>query len=62
MAVTRLKRKGRRNKLVSKQRLSTIKNLTSKPVITNVDIEEIKAEFKASAEADRVRRKPLRLK
>jgi hypothetical protein len=53
MAVTRLERKGRRNKLVAKQRKSTIKGLTAKPVIKNIDIEEIKAEFAANAESQK---------
>lgn len=45
MAVTRLKRKGQRNKGNASQRLSTIKLLTATPVIKNVDVEAIKAEF-----------------
>lgn len=45
MAVTRLKRKGRRNKLTSTKRLSSIKLLTATPVIKNVDVEELKAGF-----------------
>lgn len=45
MASTRLVRKALRNRTVSKKRVSKIKRLTSKPVIKNVDIEQIKAEF-----------------
>ena len=45
MASTRLVRKALRNRTVSKRRVSTIKRLTSKPVIKNVDIEQIKEEF-----------------
>ena len=45
MASTRLVRKALRNRTVSKKRVSTIKRLTSKPVIKNVDIEQIKEEF-----------------
>ena len=49
MAITRLKRKGRRNKQTAAIRRSSIKQLTSKPVIKNVDVEEIKEGFKASS-------------
>ncbi|MDE0471288.1 MAG: hypothetical protein OXH57_05055 [Ekhidna sp.] len=45
MTVTRLERKGRRNKNVAKSRVLTIKKLNATPTIKNVDIEEIKAEF-----------------
>lgn len=45
MGVTRLKRKGRRNKHVSAQRVNKIKQLTAKPVLKNVDKEELKATF-----------------
>lgn len=45
MAVTRLKRKGLRNKANSAKRTGAIKRLTSTPVIKNVDIEAIKEEF-----------------
>ena len=45
MASTRLVRKALRNRTVSKRRVSAIKRLTSKPVIKNVDIEQIKEEF-----------------
>ena len=45
MASTRLVRKALRNRSVSKKRVSAIKRLTSKPVIKNVDIEQIKEEF-----------------
>lgn len=51
MAITRLKRKGRKNKKTAAVRRSSIKQLTSKPVIKNVDIEEIKKGFKTSTEA-----------
>lgn len=47
MGVTRLKRKGRRNKHVSAQRVNQIKQLTAKPVLKNVDKEELKASFQA---------------
>jgi hypothetical protein len=42
MGVTRLKRKDRMNKTVSKLRTSAIKRLTNVPVIKKVDIEELK--------------------
>lgn len=45
MAVTRLKRKGLRNKLVAQQRQERIKILTTQPPIKNIDVEAIKAEF-----------------
>jgi len=49
MAVTRLKRKGRRNKVVAKGKVSAIQRLSSSPVIRNVDVEAIKEEFKKNA-------------
>ena len=45
MAVTRLKRKGKRNKLTAFKRQERIKQLTKKPVIKNMDIEKLKASF-----------------
>jgi hypothetical protein len=45
MAVTRLKRKGKRNKIRSKVRQTDIQRLNAKPVIKGVDIEKIKEEF-----------------
>jgi hypothetical protein len=48
MAVTRLKRKGQRNRTTSKQRISSIKQLTATPVIKNIDVEAIKEGFKDS--------------
>lgn len=47
MAVTRLKRKGRKDKSKSKVRLLSIKNQNFKPVLKSVDVEKIKEEFKA---------------
>ena len=47
MAVTRLERKGLKNKNVAKKRITDIQRLTLTPVIKNVDIEAIKAEFEA---------------
>ncbi len=45
MAVTRLKRKGLRNKARAKQRQVAIKEFTRLPPIKKVDVEAIKAEF-----------------
>jgi hypothetical protein len=42
MAITRLKRKEKRNKIVAKKRVANIKALTKVPVIRKVDIEELK--------------------
>ena len=47
MAVTELKRKGRRNKTKANNRVARIKDLLRTPVIKNVDVEAIKAEFEA---------------
>ena len=49
MAVTRLERKGRRNKNVAKDRVNAMKRLNTLPSIKNVNIEEIKAEFAKKA-------------
>ena len=45
MAVTRLERKGKRNRRNAQKRQIRIKNLLKKPVIKNVDIEAIKLSF-----------------
>jgi hypothetical protein len=45
MGVTRLKRKGRRNKQTAKARVAKIKSLSFQPVLKNVDAEELKASF-----------------
>jgi len=47
MAVTRLKRKNRKDKAKSAVRRQSLKIQNAKPVIKNVDIEAIKEEFKA---------------
>jgi hypothetical protein len=49
MAVTRLKRKDRRNKSIATNKVNSIKHLTSMPEIKLIDIEAIKAEFAAKA-------------
>eukprot|EP01132_Coremiostelium_polycephalum_P000725 gene725-898_t len=46
MAVTELERKVRKNRMRAIQRQEKIKNLLKKPVIKNVNIEELKAAFK----------------
>jgi hypothetical protein len=46
MAVTRLKRKEKRNKIVAKTRVEKIKFLTKRPVVKKVDIEELRKEIK----------------
>ena len=51
MAVTRLKRKNRKDKSKSAVRRQTLKNQNAKPVIKNVDIEEIKKQFEAKAKS-----------
>jgi hypothetical protein len=50
MAVTRLKRKNRKDKAKSAVRRQTLKIQNFKPVIKNVDVEKIKDEFKAKAD------------
>ena len=45
MSTTTIKRKALRNRVKAKQRKSSIKRLTSKPTLKNIDIEEIKATF-----------------
>ena len=47
MAVTRLKRKNRKDKSVSAKRRQALKIQNFKPVLKSVDIEKIKEEFKA---------------
>ncbi|MGE0772404.1 MAG: hypothetical protein AB7K37_11880 [Cyclobacteriaceae bacterium] len=49
MAVTRLKRKNRRDKAEAARRRTTLKNQNFKPVMKSVDVEAIKEEFKKKA-------------
>lgn len=49
MAVTRLKRKTRRDRAKAAIRRQTLKLQNFKPVMKNVDIEKVKEEFKAKA-------------
>lgn len=51
MAVTRLKRKEKRNRAKANNRIAKIKQMIKKPVIKNIDIEAIKQEFAAKAGA-----------
>jgi len=49
MAVTRLKRKNRKDKAKAAVRRQTLKIQNFQPVMKNVDVEKIKEEFKAKA-------------
>jgi hypothetical protein len=49
MAVTRLKRKNRKDRSKSAVRRQSLKIQNFQPVIKNVDVEAIKEEFKAKA-------------
>ena len=49
MAVTRLKRKHRKNIARANNKQRVIKQLLSTPVIKNVDLEELKAQFTQNA-------------
>jgi hypothetical protein len=49
MAVTRLKRKNRKDKTKATQRRQTLKQQNFQPVLKSVDLEKIKEEFKAKA-------------
>lgn len=49
MAVTRLKRKGRKDKAKSAVRRQSLKNQNFQPVIRNVDVEKVKEEFKSKS-------------
>jgi hypothetical protein len=49
MSVTRLKRKNRKDKAKAAVRRQTLKIQNFQPVMKNVDIEQIKEEFKAKA-------------
>ena len=45
MGVTRLKRKDRKNKAMANNRVARIKQLLLTPVIRNVDMDELRAQF-----------------
>jgi hypothetical protein len=49
MAVTRLKRKNRKDKAKAAVRRQTLKIQNFQPVMKNVDVEAVKEEFKAKA-------------
>jgi hypothetical protein len=53
MAVTRLKRKNRKDKAKAAVRRQTLKLQNFKPVQKNVDIEKIKEEFKTKTKAEK---------
>jgi len=62
MGVTRLIRKTRKNRARANNKVQRVKQLTNKPVITQVDVEAIKAEFeknKAAAPAPVEAEQPL---
>jgi hypothetical protein len=61
MAITRLVRKALRNRTVSRKRQDNLKRLIAKPVLKNVDIEQIKEEF-ASKKAAAAAKKPAPVK
>ncbi len=49
MAVTRLKRKDKRNKSIATNKIEAIKYLRQRPEIKLIDIDAIKAEFAKKA-------------
>ncbi len=49
MAITRLKRKDRKNKARANNKQRVIKQLLTTPVIKNVDVEALKAQFAPAA-------------
>ena len=51
MAVTRLKRKDRKNKARANNKQRVIKQLLATPVIKNVDVEALKAQFSTATPA-----------
>ena len=62
MAVTRLERKGRKNKNVAKKRVATIQRLSFVPVIKKVDVDAIKKEFDAKKVKPAEKAKKLEVK
>ncbi|UII24393.1 hypothetical protein [Fulvivirga ligni] len=62
MAVTRLKRKAKRNKVRSKVRVETIQRLNTKPVIKSVDVEQIKEEFAKDSKGSKTAKKETKAK
>lgn len=51
MAVTRLQRKSKRNRIKASLRKVRIKQLLRKPVIKNLDIDSLKAAFRHNTES-----------
>ena len=49
MAITRLQQQRKKNKIILDKKLKLLKHLSSKPVIKNVNINEIKKSFNAPA-------------
>lgn len=45
MAITRLQRRQKKNRLNSIKKQQTIKDLLSRPVIKNIDVEALRSEF-----------------
>ena len=58
MGITRLKRKARRNKQTASKRNSSIKHLTSTPVIKNIDREALIASFPVAEAPAKVKEEP----
>ena len=58
MAITRLQRRQRKNRLNSIRKQQTIKDLSSRPVIKNIDVEALKAEFEKKSVAVKNEAKP----
>jgi hypothetical protein len=53
MAVTRLKRKNRKDKAKSARRRQALKLQNFQPVVKNIDVEKVKEEFKTKAKAEK---------
>jgi hypothetical protein len=52
MAVTRLKRKVKKNRTRAKQRKATMKRLLNTPVIKHVDMEQLKKELSVTEKSE----------
>ena len=61
MAITRLQRRQKKNRLNSIKKQQTIKDLLSRPVIKNIDVEALKAKFekKATVEKETTKKKSV---
>lgn len=60
MAGTKLIRKKLKNRVVSKKRTVALKRVTKKPLITNIDIEQIKEEFAKKKAATTKKEAPVK--